>query len=77
MLALPSSLAPNPDPPNIGSLFQVLPRKMACVLGLKPKVERFRVVVVDENERLAGLKTLKGVENERMPLPGNYVTNIQ
>ena len=50
MLALPSSLAPNPDPPNIGSLFQVLPRKMACVLGLKPKVERFRVVVVWECE---------------------------
>jgi hypothetical protein len=76
MPTLPSNPAPNPNPPNIGFLFQVFPGKLARVLGLKLIVQRFRVVVVDEHERLAGLETLKGVKIS-VSLPGNYVTNIQ
>jgi len=63
--------------PFLRALGQILPGELILPLVQERVVERFGIMVVHENERLALVQPVKGLEDERMPVPGDDRGYIQ
>src|SRR3972149_301299 len=63
--------------PVFWSLLLVLPLVVALVLRLELIMQWFRVVVVDDAERLPGLQRIPLLENSLMPVPHRYLSQVQ
>jgi hypothetical protein len=72
-----SALPADPHSPDFRSLFEVVPRKLTGVFRLKLAVERSRIMVVDQNERIAWLERRERVENERVALARYKITHVE
>src|SRR5690606_9507124 len=57
-------------PPRLGPLLQVLPLEQPGALRLELVVERLRVVVVDQLERLPRLQVVERLEQQRVAVAG-------
>src|SRR4051794_33984605 len=56
------------DAPKIGALLEVLPAELAALCEVELVLQRERVVVVDQFQRLTGLQRFEGAKDQRMPL---------
>src|SRR5450759_2973492 len=65
-----------PHPPDLWSLFEVVPGELAGVLRRELVVQRLGVVVVDKHEGRAGFQRCEGVEDQLVADAGDLGTDI-
>ena len=67
----------NPDPPDLGTLLEVVPAELARVLGGELVVERLRVVVVDQHERGPRIQRAERVEDQGMAANRRLAADVE
>ena len=65
------------DPPGRRSFLQVAPREFALVLGVELVVERQRIMIIDEHERLTRFELGVGLEYLSVPISRNQGTYVE
>jgi hypothetical protein len=66
-----------PDSPPFRSLLKIIPHKEAFSFMNELIMERSRVMIIDKDKGLPLAKSVKGVEDERMPLPWDDIYDIE
>lgn len=67
----------DPHPPYLRTLLEVLPGELTGVLSLELVLQRLGVVVVDEDEALAGIEVLVGGEDQLVAAGGRLGSDVE
>lgn len=71
------SLTTDPDSPNVGTAFEVVPAHLARTFGLELVIERLGVVIIDQYKTLTAREFFVGLEDQRMTLRRRQLSNVE